>query len=119
MRNLYLLGSFRDVRAEHAARTRGNEGNGFFIVPSPVDKALMCVIASDGGGWDHVSVSRSNRCPNWGEMSHIKHLFFMDDEFAIEYHPPKADHINIHPYCLHLWRPQNGGFPFPPNWMVG
>ena len=118
MRNLLLLSSFRDLRAERAAGAYGNEGNGLFIVPSPVDKAAMRVIASDGEGWDHVSVSRSNRCPNWTEMSHIKHLFFKDEEFAIEYHPPKADHINIHPYCLHLWRPQTSPFPFPPKWMV-
>jgi len=65
----------------------------------------MRVMASAGMGWDHVSISRQNRCPNWPEMEHIKRLFFRDDETAMQLHVPPSDHISIHPYCLHLWRP--------------
>ena len=34
------------------------------------------VIASDGAGWEHVSVSRRDRCPTWDEMcqDYIAHL---------------------------------------------
>lgn len=64
------------------------------------------VIASDGGGWDHVSVSRPERCPVWEEMAWIKAQFFKDDETVMELHLPTAQHINNHRYCLHLWRPQ-------------
>jgi hypothetical protein len=115
-----LLDAFRNVGGEIAAYgERGNEGNGVFLIPSPIDNAPMRVIASDGYGWDHVSISRTTRCPNWPEMSHVKSLFFRDDEYAFQLHPPKADHINFHPYCLHLWRPQTGELALPPKWMVG
>jgi hypothetical protein len=66
----------------------------------------MKVIISNGGGWDHVSVSLENRCPTWKEMCAVKDLFFKDDEVAMQLHVAKADHINHHPFCLHLWRPQ-------------
>jgi len=69
--------------------------------------------------WDHVSVSRANRCPNWPEMEHVKRLFFQDTETAMQLHVPAADHINNHPYCLHLWRPHGVEIPRPPAIFVG
>jgi len=81
--------------------------------------AQMVVIASWGGGWDHVSASKKNECPSWGEMDYIKSLFFEDCEVVMQLHVDKKNHINNHPYCLHLWRPQGEKIPLPPGWMVG
>jgi hypothetical protein len=102
----------------------------------------LVTIAASGAGWDHVSVSVNGRCPVWAEMCHVKELFFKDDEWVMQLHPPKSDHINIHPYVLHLWRPQTqdeidaevkrwgsewpddyskvvqGTIPIPEKWMV-
>lgn len=77
---------------------------------------IMC---SSDCGWEHVSVSRKNRCPNWAEMSFIKEMFFRDDETAMQLHVPRSDHVNDHPYCLHLWRPTSQEIPRPHGWMVG
>lgn len=79
---------------------------GFFIIIRPGKPDLRLQV-SDGLGWDHVSVSCENRCPTWDEMCEIKELVFRDDEAAMQLHPAKAQHINHHPYCLHLWRPQS------------
>lgn len=122
MRNLRLLDAYRLTGSALPSHFRGYDGDdtcGAFIVYSPVDKAKMPVIASSDYGWEHVSVSRANRCPNWTEMSYVKHLFFKDDEVAVEYHVPVSDHINDHPYTLHLWRSTIREFPMPPKWMVG
>jgi hypothetical protein len=70
-------------------------------------------------GWEHVSVSLEKRCPTWDEMSYIKALFWSDDEAVMQLHPPKADHVNYHPYCLHLWRPMFEAIPLPPSMLVG
>ncbi len=120
MRNLLLLNPFRDVSPEVQAYygTFGDDKNGVFLVPSPVDRAPMRVIASVGDGWEHVSVSRANRCPNWPEMDHIKRLFFKDDEVVMQLHVAASDHISVHPYCLHLWRPLDAIIPLPPKDMV-
>ncbi len=70
-------------------------------------------------GWDHVSVSLSNRCLTWEEMCYIKGLFFLEDECVVQYHPAKSDYVNMHPYCLHLWKVQDQEMPKPPKIMIG
>lgn len=79
---------------------------------------MFCVIFSNGGGWDHVSVSLKNRCPRWDEMCIIKDIFFRENECCIEYHPAKTDYVNVHPYCLHIWKPHGVDIPKPPRIMV-
>lgn len=76
------------------------------------------VIASWGMGWEHVSVSRSNRTPTWEEMCRIKDLFWGSEECVVQYHPPKADYRNLHKYCLHLWKPIGVEIPRPAAIMV-
>lgn len=79
---------------------------------------LRC-IASNGGGWDQLSVSLANRTPTWGEMERMRKIVFRDDEHAYQLGVPEKDHINCHPHCLHWWRPQGMEIPLPPKWMVG
>lgn len=92
--------------------------NGAFFVPLANGQKVF-VIASDGAGWDHVSVSRQDRVPTWDEMCQVKNLFFSEDEVVIQYHPRKRDYVNFHERCLHLWRPTSVELPTPPTWMVG
>jgi hypothetical protein len=66
-----------------------------------------------------VSVSLKNRCPNWQEMCFVKDLFWEDSEVVMQLHVAKSEHINCHPYCLHLWRPQHHQIPLPPSDTVG
>lgn len=93
----------------------GNYG-AFYI---PFESQVLKVIASEGNGWEHVSVSLKNRCPNWKEMCFIKDLFWDSEDTVIQYHPPKSQYINNFPYCLHLWRPINEKIPLPPQDLVG
>jgi len=94
--------------------------NGAFGIDGPSARKLMA-IASDGMGWEHVSVSimgSKTRTPNWYEMEFVKKLFWEDEDWVIEYHPAKSSYKNYHPGCLHLWRPVSGDIPTPPEWMV-
>jgi hypothetical protein len=109
--------------------------NGVFLIS--YKGITLNVIASDGGGWDHVSVSveKKNRTPTWKEMCFIKDVFFKEDEVAFQYHSPcgtighcffiswinvpaKIEYINFNPYVLHLWRPHNRQIPMPPKIFV-
>lgn len=92
--------------------------NGMFHVMGPCGR-LLRIVAGNGFGWEHVSVSLEKHCPNWQEMCFVKDLFWDDDETAIQYHPPKSDYVNNAANCLHLWRPLNVPFPMPPAEMVG
>lgn len=77
------------------------------------------IVFSWGLNWDHVSVSCADeRTPTWAEMEVVKRAFFKDGETAMQLHVPRDDHIDCHPYCLHLWRPQRVKIPRPPGDMV-
>lgn len=95
---------------------RGNSNGGAFEVP--FNGKNFHVIASNGGGWDHVSVSLSNRTPTWEEMEYVKRLFFKKDEVAFQLHVAEEDHINTLNYCLHIWRSHNRAVPTPPKEFV-
>jgi hypothetical protein len=120
MRDLRLLDRYRRTGPEvvKVYGWIGDETCGAFEIESPIDGGDMIVIASSEFGWDHVSVSRANRCPNWPEMEHVHRLFFKDDETTMQLHVPAKDHVNCHPYCLHLWRPQYAQIPRPPAYLL-
>jgi hypothetical protein len=120
MRNLRELDHIRDVGNE--LRIYGKVGdslNGLFMVYG------LCIIATSDYGWDHVSVSHSDRTPTWEEMEKIKRLFFKDDEAAFQLHVPVNEYIDGNvlgrraQYCLHIWRPLDKEIPRPPDWLVG
>lgn len=92
---------------------------GMFIIP--FQSSSLRVLVSDGSfdGWEHVSVSMPNRCANWKEMCYIKDLFWDEEDTVLQFHPPKSQYINNHPYCLHLWRQINKPVDLPPWWTVG
>lgn len=78
----------------------------------------MAIIVSWAEGWEHVSVSLRNRCPTWDEMCLVKDIFWRDDECAVQFHPPKSEYVNLHPYCLHLWKKIGESFETPPKAFV-
>lgn len=96
--------------------------NGAFFLKIPKGRDLA-IIASDGQGWDHVSVrvvpGSKRELPTWQEMVLIKNLFFLPFECCYQYHPKEKDYVNFHPLVLHLWRPHMLGVPTPPTWMIG
>ena len=77
------------------------------------------IIASDGEGWEHVSVSLPTRCPTWDEMCFVKSVFWDYEDAVMQLHPPRSTWVNNHQFCLHLWRPTAKAVPLPPQWMIG
>ena len=92
--------------------------NGAFRVAGPQARDLY-VIASDGLGWEHVSVSARKRCPTWEEMCFIKSLFWDDEDVVMQLHPKRSEYVNQHPFCLHLWKPTEAVIPTPNPILVG
>jgi hypothetical protein len=95
--------------------------NGAFRLTSPATGHLLNVIASDGGGWEHVSVSivGSDQTPTWGDMAHVKDLFWEPQDAVMQLHPPHSEYVNNHHGCLHLWRPIGQTIPLPDSILVG
>lgn len=86
------------------------------------NRSTAMVIASDGRGWEHVSVhiitKGRPRTPTWAEMCRIKRMFWSDEACVVQYHPPKTDYINLHNNTLHMWRPIGVSIPMPPHELV-
>ena len=121
MRDLTALEKYRDRAGERRVYgCNGDSGNGVFKV-FVGQRSFRC-IASNGGGWEHVSVSPCNKkrtsCPTWEEMCQIKSMFFKPEECVVEYHPPKSNYVNLVENCLHLWRPIYAEIPMPPTIFV-
>ena len=91
---------------------------GAFQIMGPKGE-MLAIVASDGEGWEHVSISTKRRTPNWDEMCFVKDLFWREDETVIQFHPPKSEYVNCHPHCLHLWKPVGKDVLLPPSILVG
>jgi len=99
--------------------TDGN--NGVFFIPvkrkvlgfmrESMYAQLQC-IASDGLGWEHVSVCLvSNdrkklveRTPTWEEMCIVKNHFWEPEDTCIQFHPDEENYVNKAKFVLHIWR---------------
>ena len=93
--------------------------NGLFTVKSLRPRQNLRIIASDGEGWEHVSVSLPDRIPTWLEMCTVKDTFWDGEDVVVQFHPRRSEYVDCHPFCLHLWRPRGRQFPTPPSILVG
>lgn len=121
----HVIEKYRLTKGEFASDSSyGNAG--VFVIPHyKIDGYIFQVIASEGEGWEHASISldsykrKVERCPTWEEMCFIKSLFWDEEDCVIEFHPPKSHYVSHHAYCLHLWRPTDFIMPIPPTDLVG
>lgn len=99
--------------------TEADGNNGTFTIKGGRIKRPLFVVASDGLGWEHVSVSLPDRAPTWEEMRLIKSLFWGENDLVVQLFPPAREYVNNHPYCLHLWRQCNtNDFMNRPPWQL-
>lgn len=108
----------REIDGQFGSRESDGPNGRFFIMLNGIK---FCIIASDGLGWEHVSVSipGAKRCPTWEEMCAIKNLFWDPEETVVQYHPRASQYVNCHPYVLHLWKPVGEEIKTPPAILVG
>lgn len=119
MRNLNYINHFRDENLDMCGLNP--KGNGMFLIPRKGNfRGFYQVIATDGAGWDHISVclldSNFNfreRTLTWDEMCEIKDIFFKNNETTVEFHPREEDYIDEHPWVLHMWKSTAEAFPIP------
>jgi hypothetical protein len=99
--------------------------NGAFMIPLNLERIFAFCIASDGQGFEHVSVSLHTRkapiqrTPTWEEMCVIKSIFWDSEDCVMQLHPPKSEYVNNYKTCLHLWRPIGVEIPRPNSNLVG
>lgn len=62
--------------------------------------------------WLHVSVARANRMPTYDDLAFVKRTWIGADRKAVMVFAPASEHVNIHPFALHLWHCVDGD-PLP------
>lgn len=96
--------------------------NGAFFMGSPEAGWDLIFIASDGLGWEHVSVRATNgarsRTPTWKEMCAVKDACWDAEDVVMQLHPRRSEYVNNHPHVLHLWRPTAAEIPLPDSLLV-
>lgn len=108
----------QEYLVKHPILGLGEGNNGFFSFKK--HGIIYFCQASDGIGWEHVSVSlNKKRCPDWEEMCMIKDLFWDKEDWVMQFHPAESEYINNHSYVLHLWRPIDLQVPIPDSILVG
>lgn len=105
------------LRRRHPTLPQTSRGDthGYFVLGK-----LRIISSGIGmpGEWEHVSVSCADRCPTWDEMAMVKGLFWDEEETVVQFHPPRSQYVNAHPYCLHLWRHVGHDPELPPRWTL-
>ena len=118
----------RDTTNPRLGTTSADGNNGAFDIESPEPGWRLALIASDGEGWEPVSIHAYRgvngptlrlRMPGWREMVYVKDLCWDAEDCVVQFHPPKSEYVNNHPNVLHLWRPTDVQIPTPPSEFVG
>lgn len=86
-----------------------NTGKAMFGFDSFEVKAMgneFNVVASIEPNQEHISITlrHKKRIPTWEEMKAIKDIFFDAEEECYQVFPKKSEYVNLHPYCMHIWR---------------
>lgn len=81
----------------------GRSGLSLSSAPPPKQTVILSGGYRDDVPWLHVSTAWPNRLPTWNELREVRELFLDDGLVAVQIFPPKAEYINVHPYCLHLY----------------
>jgi len=69
--------------------------------------------------WQHVSVSRAGRLPDYEDMKLVRRIFVGDDRECYAVYPPESRWVNDHPFVLHLWCSLDSPDGVLPDFRIG
>ena len=81
---------------------RSEDGFKFVNKADKISVIISIKIESDNRKWIHLSFARPKQMPDYWDMKNIKDIF-LPNRKAILIMPEDDKHVNIHPYCLHLF----------------
>lgn len=81
-------------------------------------RIILSTANHEGSDWTHASISHTNSTPTYDELA-LMHKAAFGDGYAYQIFVPPSDHINIHPYALHLWGRADGARVTPDFGIAG
>lgn len=81
--------------------------------------SLPVDVDSQGREWWHASISHKDRMPTYSELAALHLAVWGRDGWAYQVFAPRADHVNIHSFALHLWGLPDGRAALPNFGFLG
>jgi len=95
----------------------GNDGWAFVAIREGDERKIIVTYGPSGdstGMWLHASISRPDEMPTYQDLVDLHYAVWGQEGWAYQVFAPQGDHVNIHPFALHLWG-QLDGTPVLPN----
>lgn len=62
----------------------------------------LVMVSLEPDGW-HLSISHKSRNPTWEEIRQARYDLVPDGVTMAMLLPPKAEYVNLHEFCFHLY----------------
>jgi hypothetical protein len=83
-----------------------------------LDREVSARPRGDGVPWLHASISRRLKMPDYLDLKLLHRAVFGDGAHAYQVFVPRAEHVNDHEFCLHLFGRLDGA-PVLPDFTHG
>lgn len=70
------------------------------------DDGTSIIITSawhEGEAWVHASIAHQDHMPTYEELALLHKAVWQGRGWSYQVFAPPSDHVNIHPFALHLW----------------
>lgn len=64
---------------------------------------IVTVAEHDGVEWIHASIAWARHMPSYDDLVLLHSAVWARRGYAYQVFVPEPEHVNIHPYALHLW----------------
>jgi hypothetical protein len=64
---------------------------------------VTCAEQADGSEWLHASIAGAGEMPSYEQLAQLHRAVFGAAGWSYQVFAPRAEHISIHDYALHLW----------------
>lgn len=75
-------------------------------------RVIVSTADHDGAEWTHASISHPDVMPSYDELV-LLHRAVFGGRWAYQVFAPPSEHVNIHPFALHLWGRSDGAAVLP------
>ena len=94
--SLIILAGYVEVQVPEVTLKEGNPTRAF-------RRGKCNIMISDVDGIWHLSISTPDRLPTWEMVKKVRYDLLPDKATMAMLLPPKAQYVDVHPFCFHLW----------------
>lgn len=78
-----------------------------------MSSVVVSTASFDGVEWTHASMTGPERVPTYEELCQLHRAVWGESGYSYQIQVPADQHVNIHPYALHMWGRADGSPVLP------